>query len=611
VIDCSSLNAYCYICDDFIQNHLIPRWVFESISSAVEDSNVEDEDGEEGSGLEEDENDENYSVDAEDEDDEETSRSSSLSSNSSIVAGPTSNGRSNGARKGRKTKSDEPFTSVQVRTTRKRSSGLDSPPTRTLLNVVPSPCRPPSHDLSNSNGSTILDPKKRRLDPDRLLTANGNTAFGGAGIRKAKVNVTLGSNGKHGVVGLRNLGNTCFMNAVLQSLSKIRGFSCYIAHIPPPDELRLNLNNNINTPNLSQTSPKRFVYSTRSRKNNNNFLSSSNNLVSNGSAGEGANDLFELKKNEELLTCELKKIVILLNTKGSSAVSPDSLFSIIWDVMPRFRGYQQQDAHEFLRYMLDQLHNELIHLVPKFSWSEMNGHTTKPLDNHPFKYVEKGKNGNGLKTDSFKSTFGYNSIVTSMFGGLLENEVRCSRCGTESRKNDPFLDLSLDIPLGSNGDTRLEDCLSSFTEVEELSDSDKYFCANCKTHQKSTKRFSIQRLPNVLCLHLKRFRWSNSCFLRTKLDHFVQFPITSLDMSDYLLDKLHTTRGSVNSNLYDLTAVIVHHGSGVGSGHYTAFAKKDGQWYHFNDSTVKPSEETAVSKCKAYILFYTRNEFKL
>lgn len=31
------------------------------------------------------------------------------------------------------------------------------------------------------------------------------------------------------------------------------------------------------------------------------------------------------------------------------------------------------------------------------------------------------------------------SVVTSIFGGILQNEVNCLICGTESRKFDPFL----------------------------------------------------------------------------------------------------------------------------------------------------------------------------
>ena len=98
-----------------------------------------------------------------------------------------------------------------------------------------------------------------------------------------------------------------------------------------------------------------------------------------------------------------------------------------------------------------------------------------------------------------------------------------------------------------------------------MADSERFFCNNCKNKQRSTKKFWVRRLPNVLCLHIKRFRWSP--YSRTKLDTHVQFPLKGLDMSSYLLSNLHGTRCSNSgSSLYDLAAVIVHHGSGwVGS----------------------------------------------
>lgn len=105
-------------------------------------------------------------------------------------------------------------------------------------------------------------------------------------------------------------------------------------------------------------------------------------------------------------------------------------------------------------------------------------------------------------------------------------------------------------------------------QVEELAETELYYCNSCKCKQKSTKRFWIRRLPNVLCLHIKRFRWSN--FFRTKVDLRIKFPLKSLDMSQYVLNNVpETRRSNLNNNVYDLATVIVHHGNGYVNPFYT------------------------------------------
>lgn len=305
----------------------------------------------------------------------------------------------------------------------------------------------------------------------------------------------------------------------------------------------------------------------------------------NGSGSHKRKLIHEAAK-PELLFETLRNTIYLLKKSGKSFITPESLFTMIGK-NPRFRGYQQQDAHEFLRYVLDRLDKECL--------------------------------------DNYSSSKNHASIINNIFGGTLQNEVNCLECGFRSHKQDPFLDLSLDIPISratpsshnsdnsnqSSSNTAcqdncdLVDCLSSFIELEELTETELYYCSNCRQKQRSTKRFWIRRLPEVLCLHLKRFRYNN--FLRTKIDDYIQFPIQGLDMKRFVLTNKHETRGSsCGPTTYDLVAFIEHHGSGLGSGHYTAYCRHDGRWFHFDDSSVTACDETAVKQSKAYILFYNR-----
>lgn len=72
-----------------------------------------------------------------------------------------------------------------------------------------------------------------------------------------------------------------------------------------------------------------------------------------------------------------------------------------------------------------------------------------------------------------------------------------------------------------------------------------------------------------------------------------------------------TRRNASGGTSYDLAAVVVHHGSGLGSGHYTAYATREGLWHHFNDTNVSVCEEETVANTNAYILFYVRRQLNL
>jgi ubiquitin carboxyl-terminal hydrolase 22/27/51 len=85
-------------------------------------------------------------------------------------------------------------------------------------------------------------------------------------------------------------------------------------------------------------------------------------------------------------------------------------------------------------------------------------------------------------------------IVHKTFGGKLQSDLVCCKCGFHSFTNDPFLDLSLEI----KDRLKLSDCLEEYTQPEKL----LYQCKQCG-HGEATKQLSIKVLPPVLAIQLK------------------------------------------------------------------------------------------------------------
>ncbi|XP_019717161.1 ubiquitin carboxyl-terminal hydrolase 2a isoform X1 [Hippocampus comes] len=336
------------------------------------------------------------------------------------------------------------------------------------------------------------------------------------------------SKSAQGLVGLKNLGNTCFMNSILQCLSNTHSLRDYCLH----NSHRRDLNNNSRT-------------------------------------------------NTTLMEEFAKLIQTMWSSTSSEAVSPSEFKTQIQRYAPRFVGYNQQDAQEFLRFLLDGLHNEV------------NRVTVRPRGTvEDFDHLPDEEKGKKMWTKYLERE---DSKIVDLFVGQLKSSLTCSHCGFCSTVFDPFWDLSLPIAKKGYGEVSLMDCMRLFTKEDVLDGDEKPTCYKCKARRRCTKKFTVQKFPKILVLHLKRFSEARRT---SKLSTFVNFPMKDLDLREF------ASENSINA-VYNLYAVSNHSGTTMG-GHYTAYCRNptSGEWYTFNDSRVTPMSSSQVRSSDGYVLFY-------
>ncbi|NXX80836.1 UBP2 hydrolase, partial [Urocolius indicus] len=332
-----------------------------------------------------------------------------------------------------------------------------------------------------------------------------------------------------GLTGLRNLGNTCFMNSILQCLSNTKELRDYCLQ----NQYLRDLNNN--------------------------------------------------SRMRTALMSEFAKLIqVLWTSSPNDSVSPSEFKMQIQRYAPRFVGYNQQDAQEFLRFLLDGLHSEVNRVLVRPRAS------TDPLDHLP----DDEKSRQMWRRYQERE----DSRIGDLFVGQLKSSLTCSECGYCSTAFDPFWDLSLPIPKKSYGEVTLMDCLRLFTKEDVLDGDEKPTCCRCKARTRCTKKFSIQKFPKILVLYLKRF--SEARIRTSKLTTFVNFQLKDLDLREFASQ-------SCNHAIYNLYAVSNHSGTTMG-GHYTAYCKSpiSSEWHSFNDARVTPMSSSHVRSSDAYLLFY-------
>ena len=272
----------------------------------------------------------------------------------------------------------------------------------------------------------------------------------------------------------------------------------------------------------------------------------------------------------------IKRWLSLESRAATATYSPEDIVALSHKLFPNFASYSQQDAHEYLRFLLNAL-------------------------------AEEG--GEGVE----------------LFKGKLESTVVCGGCGSLSAVVEDFLDLSLSIGgdeeivgLISNfysrirnatiGEkpTTLVNCINAFFQEERLTGAERYFCEKCKKRTEGRKTLRLLKTPEMLCLHLKRFRYEGNGWLGgSKNGRPVEFPVDEcLDLSKFIKKTASDLEFSSQSHKYKLFAVLQHYGS-MGGGHYVAFCKDD-EWRLFDDSRVTKVSTKRVTASEGYLLFYSK-----
>lgn len=391
----------------------------------------------------------------------------------------------------------------------------------------------------------------------------------------------------HSICGLKNLGSSCYINLTIQVMFGV----------------------------------SRFV-SLFSKRSNNNALAKAMSLT----------------KNKTILTEAIVGLLSTFQASGGSVIAPTKFMRVVSLLKPSFNiPFEQQDAQEFLLFIIDKVHEELAR-QPNEDMLETDYVRKWGVDVTPMEKEEYHKWYRALmKAEGV-------SPVNDLCQGHVRSQLVCNKCGCTSNSYSSFSMLSLPIPSTHLPVVDLIDCLRYYTQDETLSGENAWKCPRCnktegdgnpmdvvfqqkrslkpwknKSSKKpkengspmgpiSIKKLSIIKLPPVLFIHLSRF----SMFSMTdKLNATITYPLRL--KFNHQTEDVH----------YSLVGLINHFGN-LKSGHYTSLVNKSRdktdrllhpEWCYFDDENFRlhvPHGDVRTEGAKrlhsrdVYVLCYER-----
>ena len=300
------------------------------------------------------------------------------------------------------------------------------------------------------------------------------------------------------------------------------------------------------------------------------------------------------------------------------------------------RGDNQEDAHEFLTFLFDELEQELrircslsefdivtpdIEVFSK-EFVELNNaiknekdkdEKTKMLSTkHDFKnqnfdsyviyeYVNAWR-------EYYKKFGGNYSIISDIFDFPYMTISECLNCNDKTIRFTPEKCMTLPVPKSDKQIELMDLIKNECSSVEDLTGSNGLDCDYCGTRQDKRKQAGFWSFPERLIIHLKLFEMKLITFphgqhpVINKLNTKVTCPF-EIDLNEL---KSEYNKSDINYT-YELYAIVRHYGSYRG-GHYVSYVKNiiNDQWFQFDDSRVRPATEDRITDETPFILFYKR-----
>ena len=369
------------------------------------------------------------------------------------------------------------------------------------------------------------------------------------------------------LIGLENIGATCYMNATLQCLCNIQIFVNYFKYSP------------------------HLIQIVKSDKEKLKLCSAFKLLIENLYP-------YQLSNNYKLFLSQNKnnQAIKIPNYAPKSFYAPKNFKETISRMNPLFEGIAANDAKDLVNFLLMTLHEELNKAKPN-----PNDNSNAFLDQ-----TNKQIMFNTF-TESFKKS--YQSKISDLFYALNYNMTQCSNCNTISYNYQIYFFLifpleevrKFKLANSSNGLNNINivdiyDCFFYEQRVNYMMGENAMYCNYCKQTCGSGMRTLLATGPEILIIILNR---GKGIQFNVKITFYLE-----LDLSNFI--ELKNT-----GCYYELFGVITHIGESGMGGHFIAYCKDmwTQQWLKFNDAIVSPVshfKSEVIDFAMPYLLFYQK-----